>query len=1669
MSGDVLVTPDTGLASWDVQVVCDNTSWVSYTIVGNTFTWHVQPNTDTSSRNVSFYIGNNAQYANGGTKTFVLEQAGLITDPNIGDTLTIPCCDLVNDLIVTWAYDTTPKLKIGDNPVIHHNPIYSYNGLSTGWSITTPCPVIGDIGNCDQNNPNYNTVTALNATSLSFEAAGRNNFPILVSTFPQTYSDWKIVYTETWLRFSNKEVVVNGYQIFLTVDANTTYYPRSAMVQIGEQTLTISQVGQIKPPTPNVTVSPQIGNIPAYGGTISLSITPTVVGHSWYIDVIDKDWFSVSPKNGLGNTTETVTITVLPSDGNPRRGEILINTPFVDEYGRNVYNQVDFKVYQEEGAASPTTMPHNDGDILTIPCCQAGYNMTFVWRQGPWQMLPGGQLINTNGYLQINDPVYQVTDALLAGSYPTVGPFDGPWLTNNSPGAINFHQTTQTVPSTSSTVGERVQVWQMVSGVLTLVTTTLAVPPVAPEGGSDPMGSCWGWFLQNECPVGSDKGLDCGGIPTTDFNFMPVTFINDRTGPPTYAESGGVLYTLVGTKTLVKSLTAYVLNGNSQLVPRPATQIDLGSSAPTFFSHVLVKPKFVTKQNVLYIEWTIINKTYIPYIEWYNMPAPITVHIPYNTDTLIDLSSQVLDTGNPDSSSDTYFSVYNGGTFLQHGHFISWNGLGGVYRPDNGYTGLDNFWYYWKVNADKVGAVNIIIDPPTVTDLQAATYTATIPYPDLSVSIDLLTLVSASVQGQRVSNRTGSFSIADINNISSATATLVGSVLTYTLTGPRNSYTTALSDVVRYTFVDTSNALTPASNNITILVAPYIPPPPTPTINSFTATPQNVCTGATTTLSWSTVDATQCSIDGLAAIATQGSISTVGPISVPTTYTLHAYNQYGSTTATVVVTPNISNPVATDLTVTTNFWDGISSPRPIAHIFPIYTGSVTGASIVTPPTKGYLVGTLNIDSPIAYYVNSYATGTDTFTYKVSGPCGDSAPANITVTITPGTVPIISAGNITCNYGTIGSVGGTVSAAIASSVYISSFPTHGAVTFDNTGLPSNTFIVNYTPYFGFIGNDTFSIVAAGIAGESNIVIIPVTVIAPPCSVPISTSTSTPYNTPVPIVFTYTGYASGVEIVSGPAAFQGVLTGPVVGNLYLWNFTPAASGYSGVVGISFRTYNADHSMLCSSVGTVSVTVGAAPVISRPTHVLFDSAAGQGSAVTYQTESWTMTGNYGSYVGDYTVKVECLNDSYTGGNIDALTAAHVIGIRRTRGIVVSNSSGNTLTDVQDGDIIEVRVITATQIANINRTLNFKVSVSGRTDTYIGMDPLYLGYSDFSNFNIITNSGDIVPDAFDFFDQSNLEISTALNTNTVTITGVDVNLYVPIRVTPSANIIVNDVQFGDSTTVQKFDVVKIRALTSGSYNTDIVYTVLMGTTTPGGNASAVVDTFTYSTRPPHGTCIKDMDFGIKTGLELNTNTLTNSVTWISPDLPSLGFSVNNGASIWINGSNLGVSSATVNSGATIAFEGLTSPVYNTPVKYTVSVSPNNLTCGVNPVTGNSRTGEFVFVTRPKRTTVTLGVFTDIINQQLSTTVTSNTITIDGNIDGTTAITLTGGGQLSINGNLSGTSNVVNNNDEVAIVATTNIDYYTTNTYSVHCGAITSNWNVRTKSNDDLLLLSVD
>jgi hypothetical protein len=921
------------------------------------------------------------------------------------------------------------------------------------------------------------------------------------------------------------------------------------------------------------------------------------------------------------------------------------------------------------------------------------------------------------------------------------------------------------------------------------------------------------------------------------------------------------------------------------------------------------------------------------------------------------------------------------------------------------------------------------VAPPTTTPPAPASGTGYIQTQfDTNASINLDTLISAAV------TRTSDYILSTPQR---GTVSKVGSVVTY---DPVGNYSGA--DAFSFTY-NVSVSANGNVNSYTLVGIVYVNilPPTAPTVTptaTITASPGTISLGRSSVLSWNAGNnATVAFIQpGIGSVGINGSVA-VSPLTT-TTYTLTAQNNLGvQTTATVAVTviPVAAAPVAVNIGVNCAYQQSAVIPL-------IYTGEVTSAAITAAPLNGtaFLQGyTVN------YTAGSGFVGVDTLTYSVTGP-GGTDTAIITITVqSPGcpqpSISLAVAGVQTAAYNTATTITFNLSGTV-DKVFTASNPTYGTVSAATIGTSTAT--VSYTPNSSFLGgSDSFVVVAEGPCGQTSGLTVQLQVSPPPPPVPLGSTISVNHNTPRTFFFTYSGFASGVLILSQPA--NGVLTATTTP--FQYTYTPRTD-YNGSDSIIFRVTGPGG--VSVDAAEVVVSVAAAPVIVRPEPVSFFDLLNQPSNITVFNNSVTFVGGF---LPNYTVSLWCESDSYTtGANGHQLTNLYAVGFRRNRAGNVA-ILGNTGVPVENSDIFEPIVKTAVAVAGTTRTLRFRVRVSGNVQ-----DP---SFSRDTFFDVITAPADQQPNVFDLVNQSNLEINATVTTNTVLISGMTPGIPTPASVTGARNpvIIVNDgfteTVAGNTTTVYDGYTIKIRTTTPSTYSTTANYTV-----TVGAAGTPVSDTFSISTRNPF---VSDppWNFGNRGNLELNTRYQTlNTVTFAQLETTA-NISVNNGGNIVLNGADTLSSSATISNISAVAINGVTANAYNSTRTFTVTLA-------AGPVT---KTDTFTLGTRVKDVVPTItGDFANLTYQQLNTSVSSGNVSVT-DFDETLTLTLTSTdttANLVVNGVTSGNSAVISSGANVSITGNSAADYYTLRSYQITAGGVSKIWTVQTKPNDDLNLLNI-
>lgn len=240
------------------------------------------------------------------------------------------------------------------------------------------------------------------------------------------------------------------------------------------------------------------------------------------------------------------------------------------------------------------------------------------------------------------------------------------------------------------------------------------------------------------------------------------------------------------------------------------------------------------------------------------------------------------------------------------------------------------------------------------------------------------------------------------------------------------------------------------------------------------------------------------------------------------------------------------------------------------------SGSISSYALVTQPSHGSasLSGASVTYTPAGGYI-----GSDLFTFKATGPGGDSNTATINVTVSAPAAPSASAGSGSTAYETAKVFSLSASGAVASYA-IAVAPSHGSLS-----LSGNQ--ATYTPDAGYYGPDAFQFQATGPGGTSSPATYSLTVDVPAAPTATAASMSAGYETPATITLGSVGVTSSYAISAAPAHGTINLSGDQA------TYTPAP-GFNGADSFSFTATGPGGT---SAPAAVSVSVALPGVPTAP----------------------------------------------------------------------------------------------------------------------------------------------------------------------------------------------------------------------------------------------------------------------------------------------------------------------------------------------------------------------------------------------------------------------------------------------------------------------------------------
>jgi uncharacterized protein YhjY with autotransporter beta-barrel domain len=396
-------------------------------------------------------------------------------------------------------------------------------------------------------------------------------------------------------------------------------------------------------------------------------------------------------------------------------------------------------------------------------------------------------------------------------------------------------------------------------------------------------------------------------------------------------------------------------------------------------------------------------------------------------------------------------------------------------------------------------------------------------------------------------------SVAVASAASHGTTQVSGTSITYT---PAVGYTGA--DSFTYTASNSAGTSAPATVSITVN------PPPVPTVAAASATTSyNTATSINLASAISGVDITGVNI---ASNPSHGTVSVSGETVTYTpsstfyggtdTFTYTATNPGGaSTPATITVTVGtVAVPTAANMSATTPY-----NTATDIHLASAISGTdITAITITSNPSHG----TVSVSGETVTYTPSsiYYGGTDSFTYTATNPGGHSAPATVTITVTPLSTPTVTPLSVVTTKATpvlIDAAAEFHGTQPLTGVTVATQPAHGTATASGEQIL-------YTPAAGFVGTDTFSYQLSNHFGASTPGTITVTVPAvgraTGSSVTVTTQPGSPVSVNLASVVPGSYVSSALLGLSPASAGNATLSQPST-----LTFTPSAT-FHGLVQIT-----------------------------------------------------------------------------------------------------------------------------------------------------------------------------------------------------------------------------------------------------------------------------------------------------------------------------------------------------------------------------------------------------------------------------------------------------------------------------------------------------------------------
>lgn len=307
-----------------------------------------------------------------------------------------------------------------------------------------------------------------------------------------------------------------------------------------------------------------------------------------------------------------------------------------------------------------------------------------------------------------------------------------------------------------------------------------------------------------------------------------------------------------------------------------------------------------------------------------------------------------------------------------------------------------------------------------------------------------------------------------------------------------------------------------------------------------------------------------------------------------------------------------------------------------------------------------------------------------------------------------------------------------------------------------------------------------------------------------------------------------------------------------------------------------------------------------------------------------------------------------------------------------------------------------------------------------------------------------DSTPDQFTFTDQTDVPLNSTVDSNVITVAGITVSASYTVAGPVGTEHRINGGTWTDSPsgTVDDGDTVQLRLPTASGFSSTTNATLDIG---------GVTDAFSATTEA-EDTTPDAFSFTDDTGVALDTLIVSNSITVTG---------INSAAAISIASSV--EANYRVNAGAWTDSAGTVSNGDGVEVQVRSSNSSNTSTSATLTIGGVSDTYSVTTADEPPDTTPDQFTFTDQTDVAISSTVTSNAITVLGvNTDTPIGISGESGSEYRINaGSWRTADSTVSLNDEVEVRLPTSSSFSTTTDAVLDIGGVTDTFSATTVAED--------